>query len=413
MRIALGLHSLQLGGSQINTVDFATELRRRGHEVLLWAIDEGSYKATIEPVAKEIGFDVHKLPAENRLRRQATHVSRLVDEFMADILHVHHEHHWLGPVATLAMLSRPGKGLVVTNWMMENTHYMPPHAVLIVGTEALGREASARRPGPVAVIEPPVNLERDVATAEAASSFRRRVGVDDSAVLIVLVSRVDRYMKLDAIELAIRAVEVLNSDIVHLAIVGDGDAIDDVAWMARAANRRLHRRAVHVTGALTDPRPAYAAADVVLGMGGSALRGLAFGKPVVVQGAGTFARTYRKESAPYFLEHGFFGTAEGDEAGAGLAAQMRELLDPELRRNLGDFGRQMIRRRYSLEVLTDRLEQVYADTLQHPSDWLTRWTDAAYVSAYDLVGRTLSPRSRSAIRQHIPGLRGGKQTAAA
>ena len=39
-----------------------------------------------------------------------------------------------------------------------------------------------------------------------------------------------------------------------------------------------------LAGEMLDPRPAYAAADVVLGMGGSALRGMAFGKPLVVQG---------------------------------------------------------------------------------------------------------------------------------
>jgi glycosyltransferase involved in cell wall biosynthesis len=412
MRIALGLHSLQLGGSQINTLDFGTELRKRGHEVLLWAIEEGSYKATIEPVAKEAGFDVRKLPAENRLRKQAIHVGRLVDEFNADVLHVHHEHHWLGPVASLAMVARPGRGIVVTNWMMENTHYMPPHAVLIVGTEALRREAACRRPGPVAVIEPPVNLGRDVASAQAARQFRRGVGVDDSAILAVLVSRVDRYMKLDAIELAIRAVELLDEDDLHLVIVGDGDAIDIVKQLAETVHTRSGQPAVHVIGALTDPRPAYAAADIILGMGGSALRGLAFGKPVVVQGAGTFARTYTEQSAPYFFEHGFFGTAEGDETGAGLAARMRDLLDPELRRKLGHLGQETIRRHYSLEVLTDRLEQLYADAVSHPLDWRTRWTDAAYVSAYSFVGRALPPNSRKAIRQRIPSLRGGKQTAA-
>ena len=42
---------------------------------------------------------------------------------------------------------------------------------------------------------------------------------------------------------------------------------------------RLGRDAVVLTGAMLDPRPAYAAADVVIGMGGSSLRGMASASP--------------------------------------------------------------------------------------------------------------------------------------
>ena len=48
------------------------------------------------------------------------------------------------------------------------------------------------------------------------------------------------------------------------------------------------RQVVLLTGEIADPRPAYAAADVVVGQGGSALRGMAFGKPLVVVGEGRF-----------------------------------------------------------------------------------------------------------------------------
>ncbi|BCW48489.1 glycosyltransferase [Arthrobacter sp. StoSoilB13] len=71
---------------------------------------------------------------------------------------------------------------------------------------------------------------------------------------------------------------------VRLVIVGDGPGMSDAMAKASVINDGLGRRVVLLTGELEDPRPAYAAADVVLGMGGSALRGLSFGKPLVVQG---------------------------------------------------------------------------------------------------------------------------------
>ena len=49
------------------------------------------------------------------------------------------------------------------------------------------------------------------------------------------------------------------------------------------------RQVVLLTGEIADPRSAYAAADVVVGQGGSALRGMAFGKPLIVVGEEGFS----------------------------------------------------------------------------------------------------------------------------
>ena len=95
-----------------------------------------------------------------------------------------------------------------------------------------------------------------------------------------------------------------------------------------------------LTGALIDPRPAYAAADVMLGMGGSALRGLAFGKPLVVQGEEGFWQLLTPGSAPTFLDQGWYGLADDADR---LAAILAELLDsPGLRLTLGTFGRRLV-----------------------------------------------------------------------
>ena len=91
---------------------------------------------------------------------------------------------------------------------------------------------------------------------------------------------------------------------VQLVVVGDGPARPAVEEAAAAANARAGRRVVVLAGEMVDPRPAYAAADVVLGMGGSALRGMAFGKPLVVAGVGGFWKLLTPDSAPLFLGAG-------------------------------------------------------------------------------------------------------------
>jgi len=127
------------------------------------------------------------------------------------------------------------------------------------------------------------------------------------------------------------------------------------------------RRAVVLTGELADPRPAYAAADVMLGMGGSALRGLAFGAPLVVQGERGFWRLLTPESAPTFLDQGWYGVGSDVDSVAGvdrLAGILTDLLaDPGARERLAGYGRRLVVERFSLDRAAAVQEDVYAAVL--------------------------------------------------
>jgi hypothetical protein len=120
---------------------------------------------------------------------------------------------------------------------------------------------------------------------------------------------------------------------------------------------------VIVAGALLDPRPAYDAADVVLGMGSSALKGMSFAKPLVVQGAAGFWELLTPATAATFLEQGWFGAGSGDGVRRLLAALDGLLPDAAERRRLGDFGRQMVTERFSLTEAATRTEELYRRTL--------------------------------------------------
>src|SRR5690606_32800814 len=107
---------------------------------------------------------------------------------------------------------------------------------------------------------------------------------------------------------AIDAVGVLaQTSTVHLLIVGGGEAEDHLRRRAAVVERGCGRRVVHFAGEQLDPRRYYAAADVVLGMGSSALRAMAIGRPVVVQGERGFALTCEPATIATFLRQGFWG----------------------------------------------------------------------------------------------------------
>jgi glycosyltransferase involved in cell wall biosynthesis len=213
------------------------------------------------------------------------------------------------------------------------------------------------------LLEPPVDVEHDRPDASAARNFRAQHGIASDEILVCLVGRVHRAMKLDGIRAAIDAVALLDDPRVRLVVVGDGDAMPEVRRAATRTNLLLGREAATLTGAVVDPHPAYAAADIGLAMGGSALRVLAHHVPLVVLGASGFAHVFDEQSAPMFLQDGFYGLVPAPDPGAVLAAALHRLMDPGERDRLGAFGRDLIERRFSLEAATDQLEAMF-DQLQ-------------------------------------------------
>jgi glycosyltransferase involved in cell wall biosynthesis len=215
---------------------------------------------------------------------------------------------------------------------------------------------------PVWVLEPPIDVVGDHPAVDGAT-FRRDCGVDDDGMLVVTVSRLAIDLKLDALVQAIDAVDRLAGRLpVRLAIVGDGPAEAALRERAAMVNVRWGREVVRFTGPVQDPRAAYAAADLVLGMGSSALRALSMGRPVVVQGEAGFSKVFEPASVPYFLRHGMWGRAEVGWTVQQLAGQVHDLLaDPVRRAELGAFGRETVERRFSLSRATSRQLEIYSE----------------------------------------------------
>lgn len=403
LRVATALHSPLLGGSQLGTIELAAELRRRGHQVDMFVIDD-EVEVSVLPVAREAGFDVEVLPQEPSLLRQARHIRRFVRDHDAQVLHVYNEHYWLGALAALALRDTPSCAPVVTNWMMEHHPWIPPHAPLIVGFDNLVERSKRVRRGPVWLLEPPVNTELDRPGTERGARFRAEHRIDDDQLAVMVIGRVEPVMKLDGILRTISAAEGLDDDSLRFVIVGDGEAMDVVKGRVAEVNDRLGRNAVEIVGALEDPRPAYEAADIVLAMGAAALRGLAFAKPVVVLGLGSFSRVFEPDSLPYFIDRGFYGSATGDDGALELMAQLRSLLDADRRERLGAFGKETIDDHYALDVMAARLEDIYRAAIDDPLSTVERSVDAAWALGYGLIRRVAAAPLREAFGRRLRGI---------
>ena len=388
LSIVIGLEGLALGGCPINALDLGRSLRERGHRVSVFAIDE-DVPVSLLPYAENSGFTVTLLPAGAGIASLARRIRDVAERESADVVHVFAP--WLGPAATAAMAaSRRRRSAVVTNWMMANVSYTPQCTPLILGTRMLQQEAQAAHRSRVWLMEPPVDVESDRPDPAAGRRFRQETGIGDDEIAAVIVSRIDVDLKAEGIGHAIRAVGRLDLPRLRLVVVGDGNAADRIRQEADRVNAALGRPAVLLTGARHDPRPAYAAADITLGMGGSALRALAHGKPLIVLGEHGFARTFEAASVEYFYDAGFFGDEPQDDPVGHLAAQVQALLARDRRLALGDFGLAEVRARFGLAAGAERLESIYRTTLERLPGTARRWADGAYV-----LGRGLGHEARS------------------
>jgi hypothetical protein len=99
---------------------------------------------------------------------------------------------------------------------------------------------------------------------------------------------------------------------------------------------------------------------VALGMGGSALRSMAYGKPLVVQGERGFWKLLEPSSLAGFERTGWFGIGDDQDGTAALERILRPLLaDAGLRSELGAYARQIVVSGYGLDTATDRVEELY------------------------------------------------------
>ncbi|SEH70625.1 Glycosyltransferase involved in cell wall bisynthesis [Rhizobium tibeticum] len=360
MRILVYPHDLTLGGSQINAIDLAAGVAERGHEVIVYGIP-GPLVDYIEERGLRFlpAHDLKYRPAPSRIAQIAA-ISR---RERLDLIHAYEWPPCLDSYFGAALALRVP--LLCTVLSMQVMPHIPASVPLIMGTADLGDEARKRHRANVWVLEPPIDVERDNPQI-SGREFRSAHGVGNEEFLIVSVSRLALDLKLDALVRGIDAVDQLaSSHPVKLILVGDGPARGALQCRADDVNRRHGREVVALIGADPDPRSAYAAADLVIAMGSSALRALAIGRPLIVQGEQAFSELFDQTSCELFLRQGFYGLADGASGPSRLVAQIAPLIQqPDRRSELGQFGREFVSERFALHRAVDFQLDVYKSVLK-------------------------------------------------
>lgn len=393
MKIVVYPHELGIGGSQLNAIELAAAVRDLGHEVVVFG-RPGALNARLD----ELGVEF--VPAPPPGKRPSPPTARALVELATQRgIDVIHGYEW-PPTLDAVLATRMGAASAVVSTVMSMSvpPFIPRSVPLVVGTEEIG--AAERDAGRVRtdVLEPPVDLAfNDVAAPVDVEDFAQRHGLRDGRINIVSVARFARELKLEGTLTAIDVIGELSAAApVRLVLVGDGPARDEVEARAAAVNRRFGEGTVVLTGQIDDPRPAYATADIALGMGGSALRALAYAAPLVVQGERGFWKALTPQTVDDFLWTGWYGIGEGAEHGAdALRREIQPLIDDAAtRHSRGDYGLQLVRERFSLTRAAEIQLEIYRAAVERPAR-------AAAVSELAALGRYSGYYARKRLRRAL------------
>lgn len=389
MKIVTLMDSLVVGGSQINAIEMAAKLRDNyGHDVL-FVSGEGPLSALAEQ--KRLRHVI-----VTRRESYIRFLRGLVRQERPDVLHVWDPTSLSQPAYYGAYLGM-GVPIVNTSMEMEIDDELPKSAPTTFGTPEI--EEKARRAGFTKsfVLLPGIDVESNAPHAVDAQAFRDRFGVKQGEITLVTVSRLAKALKNESLKASLEAVLRLGEDYpVRMFLVGDGPERASLQNRADEINHLLGREAITLTGAMLDPRPAYAAADITIGMGGSAMRGLAFEKPTVVVGENGFASTFTPETSSTFFYRGFYGTSSDQPAVEKLTGEIRFLLENTAQhQELGQCGRSFVVEHFSLEAVTANLEGILQKAARNRPQWHSILREAILSNALQWWGNRLLARMRN------------------
>ena len=377
MRIVICPHQMVMGGSQLNAIELAGAMQERGHEVLVYAP-----AGVLTEFALSLNLEVIESP-DSSSRLSLTWMLGLMKIVRSRRVDLIHAYEW-GPCVASAFSTHllQGKPLVMTILSMDVPDFLPTHVPIIVGTQALYRQQAGKRPA--TLLEPVIDVKINVPQDSQSAKDLWKIRSEEFVVGVVCRLTTD----LEKLQGVLRAIEVCGELArtipIRLIIAGGGEGLDQVSTLAESVNERLRQQVVSVTGNLIDPGSVYACSDVVVGMGSSALKGMAFGKTVIVQGAHGYWKLLTPETAQEFLDNGWYGqNGLGDEDLKTALLLLKK--SPQYRVELGRFGRELVERRFGLQAASAELEKLYVKSTIRPKGRFGKFSRSMSKSALKVV----------------------------
>ena len=356
---------LDIGGAETHVVELAKELKRRGFNVIVTS-NGGLYEKELE----QDGIKHYTVPLQNKNPFNVIKSIRLLADIIKkekiDIVHSHARI----PSFILGKLQKRMKFPFVTtaHWVFTTKYglkYITDWGEKMVAvSEDIKTYLMDNYKIPESDIQVTINgIDTEKFSPDTdCTDIKSELGIKDGEFVISYVSRMDESRSLAAKQL-IEAVPRLLKEIPNLKviIVGGGDDFDNVKAMTARVNSASGRDVIVLTGARTDINKLVAPCDLFVGVSRAALEAMAAEKPVVIAGNEGYIGLFDESRLQVGIDTNF--CCRGcEQSSAELIyndiIRFVRMSDDE-RKNLGVYGRELIKREYSVARMTSDTMKVY------------------------------------------------------
>ena len=356
---------LDIGGAETHVVELAKELKRRGFNVIVTS-NGGLYEKELE----QDGIKHYTVPLQNKNPFNVIKSIRLLADIIKkekiDIVHSHARI----PSFILGKLQKRMKFPFVTtaHWVFTTKYGLKYITDWGEKTVAVSEDIKTYLMDNYKIPESDIQVTINGIDTEKFSpdtdctDIKSELGIKDGEFVISYVSRMDESRSLAAKQL-IEAVPRLLKEIPNLKviIVGGGDDFDNVKAMTARVNSASGRDVIVLTGARTDINKLVAPCDLFVGVSRAALEAMAAEKPVVIAGNEGYIGLFDESRLQVGIDTNF--CCRGcEQSSAELIyndiIRFVRMSDDE-RKNLGVYGRELIKREYSVARMTSDTMKVY------------------------------------------------------
>ncbi len=366
MKVLMVTMGMGIGGAETHILELCGAFAARGIEVFV-ASAGGVYVSELE----KMGVSHIQLPLNQKtplsLLRARTGLAKLIREEKFDIVHAHAR---IPAFICAGLRKKYGFRFVttdhldfrltpllkrLTNWgeytfavsedlkryLMDHFHINPKHIALTVNG---------------------INTEK-FKPREIDKARRDTFDAQDRTVLLH-ISRLEEHLSV-CVRALMGAVALLEGK-VTLVVIGDGAYAEVLKQEAAIINEKLGYSAVIFAGATTEVESYIAASDIVIAPSRAAMEAMSCGKPTIVSGSQGHGGIFREEITEGAVKSNFCFRGFGLPTKEILKEEIEIVMgmDTQARKQLGLFGREYIKKYYSVDVMADTQLEGYRQVLQ-------------------------------------------------
>lgn len=367
MKILLVTMGMDIGGAETHILELAKELKRRNNEVYVVS-NGGKYVQELEENKIEhIWAPLHNKKIGNMIKSykilkqtikekniDLVHSHTRISSFICGLLHKKMKFpfvttaHWTFKVSPiLKLMTNWGENVIavsedIKEYLIKNYKVNPEN--IFVTVNGIDTEKFSK------------NIDY--------SDIVKEFSLKENTNRIVYISRLDESRALVAKQL-VNIAEELDKQIkdLEIVIVGGGDSFDEISAKVKAINERVKKNLIVLTGARTDINKFATSGTIFIGVSRAALEAMACEQPVIVAGNEGYLGIFDESKLEKGIETNFCCRGLPESTEELLKADILDLINKENKEKYGKYNREVVKKYYSVEKMTDDCEKAYKSTL--------------------------------------------------